>query len=103
MSNSGLRTQPASDKSSKMGNLKTLWDFPGFPVVKTLCFHGRGVQVRSLVREDPMCDAARSKNHNFFKNKINKDPLWLRMEGRWEPGGLDARSLEEISLDPKER
>ena len=33
-----------------------LWEFPGGPVAKTLCYQCRGVWVRSLVRElDPTC------------------------------------------------
>ena len=47
-----------------------MWDLPGSPVVRTLCFHCRGPWVLSLVRELKISHATQhgpKVNKNKFK------------------------------------
>ena len=52
------------------------WGSPGGPVVKTLCFHFKGVQVRSLVRElrsHMLCGAAKGEKKRKQNKKSARD------------------------------
>ena len=48
---------------------KRAWDFPGSPVVKTLCFHHGGAWVQSLVGQDWIQRYLRS--HRFKVSKVS--------------------------------
>ena len=60
-------------------------EFPGNPVVRTLCFHCRVPGLRSLVREDSPCGQKKKKDNPqnekiFAKHQYDKGLVFRKYE-----------------------
>lgn len=64
------------NKQKREKRINSSWKFPGYPMVKVLCFHCRGKQVLSLV------GGLRSyMPHSIAEKKERKNKLWLYIHG----------------------